>query len=323
MILLDPTYIRDNCDYSFGDQSGAQCQAGYMKPANINNIEFINKYNNLIGKKSFMTLFIDNIRLYNRNGIKYTSMELINSSARYYKDQAVAKLFPENDLLKLCGELKDMKFVVFTGFEDTPIDEFIFDKIPENVIGIYASNAIDFGGKVIPIPYGIQRKMSYYDNRQNILRQMIDNKNLPTNLLYINHSIGVNPERITINEMLSNKSWVTISSPTSISDGDYLNYLMQIKSHKFMICPSGNAIGCECHRDWEVIYMKRVPIVKRSKYLEYIFKDVPVLFVNDFKDINEDLLIKNEHLYEEMQNFDITKLDMKLLYDNIIKNINL
>jgi hypothetical protein len=250
-------------------------------------------------------------------------MELINSSARYYKDQAVAKLFPENDLLKLCGELKDMKFVVFTGFEDTPIDEFIFDKIPENVIGIYASNAIDFGGKVIPIPYGIQRKMSYYDNRQNILRQMIDNKNLPTNLLYINHSIGVNPERITINEMLSNKSWVTISSPTSISDGDYLNYLMQIKSHKFMICPSGNAIGCECHRDWEVIYMKRVPIVKRSKYLEYIFKDVPVLFVNDFKDINEDLLIKNEHLYEEMQNFDITKLDMKLLYDNIIKNINL
>jgi hypothetical protein len=56
-----------------------------------------------------------------------------------------------------------------------------------------------------------------------------------------------------------------------------------------MICPDGNAIGCECHRDWEVIYMRRVPIVKDSPYLRKIFEGVPVLFVNSVLDVSVDL----------------------------------
>ena len=51
-------------------------------------------------------------------------------------------------------------------------------------------------------------------------------------------------------------------------------YLNAIKNHKFMICPDGNAIGCECHRDWEVLYMRRVPIVVRSEYLEKIYNTI-------------------------------------------------
>ena len=86
-----------------------------------------------------------------------------------------------------------------------------------------------------------------------------------------------------------------------------------------MICPSGNAIGCECSRDWEVIYMRRVPVVKRSPYLECIFKGIPVLFVNEFSDVTEELLINNNHLYEEMKTFDFSVLDFKYIFDNILK----
>ncbi len=313
MELLDPTYIRDICDYSFGDQSGLGCPGGYMKNSDINNIEFINKYRSLVGVKSYMTLFIDNIRLYKRDGIKYTAIEKVDTRARLYKDAVVSEFMKNNDLLYLCSQLTDMNFIIFTAFEDTPIDEFIFDKIPDNVISIYASNCISFGGKVKPIPYGIQRKISSGDNRHEILSSMIYNNDVPTKLLYINHSLGTNPERIKINDILSNKPWVTIAKNV-----DYFNYLIDIKSHKFMICPDGNAIGCECHRDWEVLYMRRVPIVVRSEYLERIFDGFPVLFVDSFLDITEELLINNDHLYQSALSMNMDKLDISILYNNYI-----
>jgi hypothetical protein len=212
-----------------------------------------------------------------------------------------------------------MNFLIFTGFEDTPIDDEIFNRIPENVLGIYASNSLSFGEKVHPIPYGIQRKLFPHDNRHNILRKCIDVEIEPQKKLYINHSIGTNPERININNNFIKYNWVTVSSPKDIGDPSYETYLMEIKNHKFMICPDGNAIGCECHRDWEVLYMRRVPIVKKSEYLEKIFYGIPVLFVDSFNDVTESLLNENEHLFESMKTFDISKLDFIKIYENIIK----
>jgi hypothetical protein len=320
MTLLDPTYIRDSVDYSFGDQSGAFLPYGYMKEANINNSEFIDKLNSIQNSgRKIMTLFIDNIRLYYRDNAKLTAIELYNESAKYFKYARIRE-FSNNDLLNLCSQFKTINFIIFTGFEDTPIDDVIFDRIPENVLGIYASNCISFGGKVNPIPYGIQRKLNPSDNRHNILSRCVNIDVVPQKKLYINHSLGSNPARIEINDFYSTKPWVTLSSPIDIGDSYYETYLMEIKNHKFMICPDGNAIGCECHRDWEVLYMRRVPIVKRTKYLEKIFEGIPVLFVDSFLGITEKLLEDNEHLYEEMKTFDLSKLDMSVIYKNILNN---
>jgi uncharacterized protein YihD (DUF1040 family) len=321
-MYLEPTYIRDNVDYSFGDQSGRGILGGYMKDANMGNTEFLNKVKEIEGINKYMTLFIDNIRLYERVGIKDTAMEEYVPSAKSYKNNVLTDLWSRNDLLKLCGSLPHIKFVIFTGFEDNCIDEFIWGKIPENVIGIYASNSITFGGKVHPIPYGVQRKLSHSDDRHEVLSDVVNNhESEPTKLLYINHSEGTNPkERGGLNDLFVNE-WSTINKINNTHAG-YRGYLHTIKNHKFMICPSGNAIGCECSRDWEVIYMRRVPVVKRSPYLEHIFKNIPVLFVDEFNDVTEELLINNDHLFEEMKNFDFTILDFKNIFDNTLKKID-
>lgn len=319
MNLFDPTYIRDNCDFSFGDHPGLSLYNGYMRPANINNQEFINKYKELLGKKKYMTLFIDSIRLYNREGIKYSAIELVNEESRNYKDRVVNEYFRENDLLKLCSELPDMKFVIFCFFDDTPIDEFIFNKIPDNVISIYAANSISFGGKVKPVPYGIQRRLFPNDNRQTVLREFINMNISPNKLLYMNHNVNNNPNRLKINNYFINKDWATIGSPSGFEN--YVNYLFDIKNHKFVICPDGNAIGCECHRDWEVIYMRRVPVVIRSEYLENIFKDFPVLMVEDFSEVTEDLLKSNENLFQEALRMDLNRLDIKFFFEKILQEI--
>lgn len=321
MRLLDPTYIRDNVDYSFGDESGCGILGGYMKVANSSNGEFINKYKECItAGKEYMTLFIDNIRLYRRSCIQYTACEKMYPNWKVIKDDKVRRLANE-DLLSLLRTLPDMKFVIFTGFEDTPTDEAIYNAIPENVIGIWGSHAQVFGDKVYAIPYGIQRVLSHQDNRHQIIRDMIDVQIEPTGLMYINFSPGNHPIRVGLEERYKNLPWVISTNPRYISLAQYRQYLTTIKSSKFMLCPSGNADGCECHRDWETIYMRRVPIVQDSPYLREIFKGIPVLFVNDLKYITERLLIDNNYLYEQMQDFDLNRLDYEIIYNNILKGI--
>lgn len=314
MILLEPTYLSNIVDYSFGDQGSVinGLPGCWMKDANINNKEFIDKYNQVKNTKKTMTLFIDNIRLYKRDVTK-----MMNVKPSDY--EWVNNLMENSDLLKLCSSLGDIKFIIFTGFEDTAIDEFIFNNIPDNVLGIYASNAITFGGKVHPIPYGLQRVMREGDNRLEILKNSLHIEIVPENLLYCNHTINHNPnERNGINDIFINSHWATVNT----SRIDYTSYLNNIRKHKFMICPYGNAVDCDCHRNWEVLYMRRVPIMKRCKYLEYIFKDFPVLFVEEYADVTEKLLIDNEHIYNQALNLDLKKLDFELIYNDIMKQFN-
>lgn len=323
MRLLDPTYIRDIVDYSFGDESGMGI-GGYMKVANLTNTEFISKYQLYVkGGKPYMTLFIDNIRLYRRDCIQYTAVEKVKPDWRVIKDAKVERLKNE-DLLYMLSQLPDMQFVIFTGFEDTPTDEAIFDLIPDNILGIYASNAITFGGKVHPIPYGLQRVVASNDKRQQTIQEFMNSNPAPTKLLYINYNVGNNPKRGLLNEYLSEKPWVTTHHPpiNGVQDHIYRGYLTNIRDHKFMLCPSGNAEGCECHRDWECLYMKRVPVLEDTAYHREIFKGIPVLFVNSFFNITEQLLVENDYLYQQMQTLDLGKLDIEVLYNNIINEVN-
>jgi hypothetical protein len=309
MKLIESTSLASMCDYDFGDQASIihGLNGGFMKSANENNFEFISKYKQMVseGKKN-MTLFVDNIRLYKRDikSVKDSDKPWVNS------------LMEESDLLKLCGILTDMNFIIFTGHEDTPIDEYIFDKIPKNVISILAVNAESFGGKVIPLPYGLQRKLTPTDNRLSIINGMLEYDVTPNKLLYINHSINTNiNERSGINEIFLLKEWSNVDTDRV----DYKTFLSKIKEHKFMICPIGNAI--DCHRNWEVLYMKRVPVMKKNKYLEFLFKDLPVLFVENYEDVTEKLLIKNNFLFENANNLNLKTLSLEHIYDKYVKNI--
>ena len=56
----------------------------------------------------------------------------------------------------------------------------------------------------------------------------------------------------------------------------------------------------------------------KSEYLQEIFKEFPVLMVDDFSEVTEDLLKENDHLFQEAQKIDLKKLDIKLFFDKII-----
>ena len=56
---------------------------------------------------------------------------------------------------------------------------------------------------------------------------------------------------------------------------------------KYVISPLGN--GLDCHRTWEAIILGCIPIVKKSG-LDPMYEGLPVLIVNEWSDITQELL---------------------------------
>ena len=305
MNTIEGVKLSQLCDYSFGDQASIvhNLDGAFMKPCNLSNIEFLNKIKDISGEKSLITLFVDNIRLYRRPII-----------AKNEQDQnLVDNLMLHNSVLELCSQCLNMKFIIFTNLEDTPIEEAIEEQIPSNVIAIYAANCLYFSDKVIPIPYGLQRKLDAQDNRLDIIETHMEYNIEPTKLLYMNHHIQNNTiERSGINELFGGLDWATVQT----SSVNYTSFLSNIQNHKFTICPMGNAV--DCHRNWEVLYMKRVPVMKKHKVLEKLYDNFPVLFVNEYADITQKLLMDNEHLYQASINMDMSSLDLDVLFNSIL-----
>ncbi len=303
--LLDNEKLQEMCSYSFGDQSGVLggVPNAFMKKANIGNIEFVDLIHN--SNRLVKTLFIDNIRLY-RRPIEYSDwlhMKPIKPEDKQWLNQ-----FEDEDLLKLCGQMHMHKFIIFTAFEDTPLDDYIWDKIPDNVLAIHSANGVIFGGKVHPFPHGLERYMYEGYDHQEILKEIMGEQMLwktivdPTKLLFVCHRDDTG-DRKAIKEILKDKIWATVAQKL-----DYEPYIKEMLNHKFVLCPSGN--GIESARNWETLYMRRVPVFKRHPYLEEMFKDFPVLFVDDYGEVTEQLLKDNDHLYQQAQKMDMNKLDL-------------
>ena len=306
--LIEGVAISRMCDYSFGDQSGqfSNIKTSFMKKANESNLEFQKEIEKMKAKRKYMTLFIDNIRLYNRE------ISNVKESDRQY----LAKLMGENDLLKLCGKFPEMNFIIFTSLEDTPTDEFIYASVPTNVLMIYATHAISNNDKVVPLVNGLQRKFSSFDNRIKIVQKyaLSSPKKITTrNLLYVNHSNSTHPDRARIKELFRNQSWARIES----SRLSPRKFYKEILKSSFIICPEGN--GIDCHREWEVIYLRRVPVLKWHPYLAKLHEGNPVLFVENYEDVTEELLVKNLHLLEIASNFDLSKYYLENYFKSCIE----
>ena len=305
MELIEGIAVSELCDYSFGDQSGqwGNIPTSFMVDANLNNLDFATKVFEIKKERDYMTLFIDNIRLYKRD------IKDVKPEDKAYVDSLMEK----SDLLKLCAAFPDMRFIIFTNLEDTPTDEYIFDAIPENVLCISAVNAIAHGGKVVPAPYGVQRRMNDSDDRVDVLKKIMwESDYLHPYYLYVSHNEDSHEERKGIKELFRNNTWAIVDE-TRVS---YDDFLTRLKQCKFMICPRGNAI--DCHRNWEVLYMRRVPIMKRDPYLQELFKDYPVLWVDDFAEVTQTMLMDNYNLYEEAQDLILGELSLPFYFQTTV-----
>jgi hypothetical protein len=141
--------------------------------------------------------------------------------------------------------------------------------------------------KIESIPIGLENSKWFIEEKKVYNIKKISNLDLNfKNLLYINFNINTNlKQRIEPINIFADKSWATIKLG---KNGDsFIDYITDIKSHKFVLCPEGN--GTDTHRTWETLYLGSIPIEKRNINNSF-YTDLPICFVDSWSDITEDFL---------------------------------
>lgn len=87
----------------------------------------------------------------------------------------------------------------------------------------------------------------------------------------------------------------------------------KMSQYTFIICPFGH--GYDCIRTFEALCLGCI-VIKKTNFLDIIYEELPVLLVNDWNDINEELL-KQTLLDYKNKTFNYNKLKFKYWSDLI------
>ena len=85
------------------------------------------------------------------------------------------------------------------------------------------------------------------------------------------------------------------------------NNWKNITNYSFVLSPFG--IGMDCHRTWETLCLGSIPIVKARNF-EKMFEDLPVLIVNEWWEITQELLDKTIQSFRT-RTFNYDKLQLQ------------
>lgn len=194
--------------------------------------------------------------------------------------------------------------------------------IPDNLIHWFGQNVQPHHHKITSIPIGLENSCWFSkDKKQETIYTLSKKEREHTNLCYMNFNINTNRrERQHVYNMFKNCDYVTVDMRKN--GADFNHYINMTRTHKFVLCPEGNPNkhsvrdgGTNTHRMWECLYVKSIPIIMDGPQTSH-FKDLPMLLVNSWNEINKDFLTQK---YEEIISKDYSCEKMKLSYwKNII-----
>lgn len=211
-----------------------------------------------------------------------------------------------NELFRHLNEIKSFKNIkIITNQTDSSVTKNIFDKKPICVSKWYSINIDYENPNLISIPLGLSNDYSPKNPNANDFIKLSSNKKITKiNNMYINYQQNTNlKERKMLFDFFKDEQWVNVDEPNLNLE----EYVEKLNSYSFVFCPWGN--GIETHRVWETLYAGSIPVLKYHPSYNSI-SNLPVLFVDNYKDINKKLL---EEFKNEMKNkvYKFDKLSIK------------
>lgn len=205
------------------------------------------------------------------------------------------------------------KFILITHNSDYTIGSGHMELLNDTkLIKWYGQNINISHPKLHALPIGIANSQWAHGKTEILERVMIETKPNPkTKLLYVNFSVDTNPDiREPLRNLLTSKGY-----EFTFPNLQWQDYLYELSKYKYAICPEGN--GPDCHRIWECLYLGVIPIVKKSVAFVQ-FDDLPILFVGNWNQINDNFL--NSQLTKfESKKYNTDKLNMKY-WDELIRS---
>ena len=239
-------------------------------------------YSEIITNNDFENLKLDDISIIDKNErftfYKKNKFSLTENTIIFSNSLMIESLF--NDLRNI--NFKNLKLI--TSQTDRMINKQLFEKMPNCISKWYSVNVNYADKKLIPIPLGLANNYS----PKNLLSKDfgdIDFETMKIDKIYINFNKYTNlKERHHLYDLFQNFNWATIDRKIL----DFKEYQDNLKNHKFVLCPWGN--GVDTHRIWEALYSGSIPVIKDHITFKCL-KSLPVIFIDDFKNLNHDYLI--------------------------------
>lgn len=150
---------------------------------------------------------------------------------------------------------------------------WMFD-IP-NLRNIYSQNTIISHERLIPLPIGIANSMWEWGDLD--VWKDIEPEKEKDHDIYFNFTIEGGCRDVKRPDCYNKLKRLGIPW---IESKEYSTYLRDLNNYKFLVSPEGN--GIDCHRTWEALYLKVIPIVDRNTVTEYYSKYFPMVLVDDW-----------------------------------------
>ena len=183
----------------------------------------------------------------------------------------------------------------------------LFDKVPL-LKCIYSQNMNCVDKKVLPLPIGFANSQWIHGN-STIYKAVYNMPIEKTKTIYFNFNKNTN-------KIKRNKCYKDIIKKGLKWNKNlpYEEYLIELKRHKYAICPEGN--GLDTHRFWECLYMNTIPICLKNTLTEYYKKYFPIIVLNNWEELNINELSWSsvDHQYLDMSSIinEIKLLNIKL-----------
>lgn len=100
-----------------------------------------------------------------------------------------------------------------------------------------------------------------------------------TKLMYFNFNVATNPRVRSRceHELLQQGFPKNTAKP-------WKEYIEELAQYRYCASPEGN--GVDCHRTWECLALGVVPIVMKNPVMYTWFKDLPILWVDSYENLN-------------------------------------
>ena len=220
--------------------------------------------------------------------------------------------FVKTDLIDLffSNYIPNHPFKLITHNSDYPITENHL-KYLNNILLVYwyAQNVNFKHEKLKSIPIGIANEIWPHGD-ENVLINEISKNRIKNNLIYCNFDIKTNIYERNKCILSMNRNNLNLSKKTNFE-----TYISELSGSFFCLSPNGN--GIDCHKTWESIYLKTIPVVTESINMDF-YKDYPVYIIKSWEFFNKNEL--NEDLYNKIINgYNLKKLNIDYYYE-VIKN---
>lgn len=203
------------------------------------------------------------------------------------------------------------KFILITHQGDTNIlneDKYKSIADNKNVIHWFCQNCLLEHKKVTPLPIGLEDRWKHNAGAiKDFKNKRLINKPKENKIL-MGFSINTNPDarfkcyRALWNDKKTRELYLANNAHV---------YRKQLAKHMFVASPAGN--GLDCHRTWEAMYLKVIPLVE-DNYMHRYFKNLglPLYLVDDWNKLRQLTTEDLTNIYQEIisnSNFEPLKLN--------------